>query len=244
MRPFSPQDLLRVWEVGEVQHPVDRALTLLSTAWPDLTWDELAALSIGQRDGCLLELREHTMGPELNATARCPRCAEYLEFAVAVTDLRVVSEPEAGREDHELTAGGLMLRFRLPNSRDLAAVLGCREPASARNQLAWRCVLQASRYGDPVDVEELPAEAITGLAREMAELDPQAEVLLDLHCPECDHGWRALFDILDFFWTELSTKAKSLLRQVDSLARVYSWREEDILGMSARRRQYYLEIVS
>jgi len=245
MRRFSTQELLRAWEVGETQHPVDRALTLLSNAWPDLTRDELASLSIGQRDGRLLDLREDTLGPNLNATARCTRCAERLEFMVPVADLRVLSEPDdSGQETYGVITDGLELRFRLPNSRDLAASLGCREPTSARKLLAQRCVLGVRRNGEDVDVEELSAEALSGLAHEMADCDPQAEVLLDLHCLACDHGWREPFDILGFFWSELSAQANRLLREVDALARAYGWREADILGLSARRRQFYLEMAS
>ena len=91
MRPLSAQDLLRVWEVGENQHPLDRALTLLAAACPELTWDELAALSVGQRDARLFTIREQTSGPRLNGFAECPRCAERLEFDVAVADLRVAA---------------------------------------------------------------------------------------------------------------------------------------------------------
>ncbi len=240
MRPLSAYDLLEVWEVGEGQHPLDRALTLLAAAYPELTWEELAALSVGQRDARLLTLRERTSGPMLNGFVECPRCAERLEFDVAVADLRVAAVEEA----RELAVDGLALRFRLPNSRDLAAVLGCRDPAAARNLLVRRCVLQASRDGIPVAHGELPAEAITGLARRMAECDPQAEVLLDLRCPACDHAWQALFDIVAFFWAELAAQAKRLLREVHTLARTYGWREADILSMSARRRQLYLEMAS
>ena len=42
---------------------------------------------------------------------------------------------------------------------------------------------------------------------------------------------------------ELATQAKRLLREVHFLARAYGWREADILAMSARRRQAYLEMV-
>jgi hypothetical protein len=33
------------------------------------------------------------------------------------------------------------------------------------------------------------------------------------------------------------------MREVHRLARVYGWREADILSMSASRRQFYLEMV-
>lgn len=244
MRPLSAHDLLRVWEVGEDQHPLDRALTLLAAACPELTWDELAALSVGQRDARLFTLREQTSGPRLNGFAQCPRCGERLEFDVAVADLRVAEEPDAEEEARELVTDGLALRFRLPNSRDLAALLGCQDPAVTRSLLAQRCVLQASRDGVPVAGSELPAKAISRLAQRMAECDPQAEVLLGLHCPACDHGWQALFDIVAFFWAELAAQANRLLREVHTLARAYGWREADILSMSARRRQLYLEMAT
>ena len=244
VRPLSTYELLEVWEVGEGQHPLDRALTLLSAACPDLTWDELAELSVGQRDALLLTLRERTYGPHLNGFAECPRCAERLEFDAAVADLRVAAEPATGEEARELNADGLKLKFRLPDSRDLAAVLDYEDPAAARDVLARRCVLQASRDGAAEPIDELPAEVIAKLARRISECDPQAEVLLDLRCPACDNRWQPPFDIAAFFWVELAAQAKRLLREVHALARAYGWREMDILGMSARRRGLYLEMVT
>ena len=199
MRLFSAHDLLRVWEVGADQHPLERALTLLAAACPDLTWDELAALTIGERDRRLLTLREQTSGPRLNGFAECPKCAERLEFDVSVADLRV-ADSDAAEEAPELVTEGLVLRFRLPDSRDLADVLGAQDLDAARNLLVRRCVVEASRDGVPVAAGDLPAEAIATLAQRMAELDPQAEVLLDLRCPACEHAWQVLFDIVAFFW--------------------------------------------
>jgi hypothetical protein len=245
MRPLTAHDLLEVWEGAEGQRPVDRALTLLAAACPESTRDELAALSIGQRDARLLTLRERTFGPRMYGFAECPKCAERLEFDVAVVDLRVAAEPEGGEEGSwELVAEDLMLRFRLPNSQDLAAAAGCEDTSTARELLVRRCVLQASRDGVQVSCSELPAEIIGALAQRMIEHDPQAEVLLDLRCPECDHRWQALFDIADFFWTELNAQARRLLGEICSLARAYGWREADILTMSARRRHHYLELVN
>jgi hypothetical protein len=240
MRPLSAHDLLKVWEVGEDQSPVDRALTILAAACPEMTRDELAALSVGQRDARLLGLRERTSGPKLNCFAECPQCAERLEFDVAIADLRVAAEPDEGT--WELVAENFVLGFRLPDSRDLAAAAGCRDQSAARDLLVQRCVLHASRDGVPIACNDLPAEIISALAQRMVECDPQAEVLLDLRCPECNHGWQVLLDIAGFFWTELSAQARRLLNEVRGLALVYGWREADILAMSARRRQYYLEM--
>jgi hypothetical protein len=241
MRYLSARDLVVVWESGEDLHPVDRALVLLTAACPEQTWDELAAFSVGQRDTRLLALRERTFGPSMQGFSECPRCSERLEFEMAVADIRTAGEA-AGEEARELVADGLKLWFRLPDSRDLGAVVGSRDPVSARNLLARRCVLRASRGGQPVDDFELSPGVISRLARRMAECDPQAEVLLDLRCPTCEHGWQESFDIVTFFWAELTAWVRRLLREVHTLALAYGWREADVLNMSARRRRFYLEM--
>jgi hypothetical protein len=244
VRPLSANDLLEVWEVGQDRHPLDRALTLLGAACPELAADELAGLSVGARDARLLTLRERTFGPRLTGFVECPRCAEGLEFEAAVADLRAPPTPDPGEESWELAVGDLSLRFRLPDSRDLGAAAACPDPTAARRLLVRRCVLHASRGGAPVSGDDLPAEAVAGLARRMVEQDPQAETLLEFSCPACEHDWQALFDIVAFLWSELAARADHLLGEVHALARAYGWREADILGMSAYRRRLYLEMVT
>ena len=78
----------------------------------------------------------------------------------------------------------------------------------------------------------------------MGQSDPQAEIQLHLTCPACSRSWSVLFDIVSFFWSEICVQAKRLLREVHTLARVYGWREAEILSMSTARRQLYLEMVS
>ena len=126
MRPLSAQDAPRVWESARGQHGVDRAITLLATACPDMTRHDLASLSLGQRDARLLTLRERTFGPQLDGLADCPNCEEQLQISLAVSDIRVAQENQADAEPMELKANGLRAPFRLPNSSDLAAAAHCR----------------------------------------------------------------------------------------------------------------------
>jgi hypothetical protein len=234
---LSTHELLRAWETGQDGHPLDRAFVLLQTAWPEQTWEELAALCVGDRDARLLSLREQTLGPRLDGFAECPHCGEGLEFDVMVDDLRTA--PGAG-SDGEFVVGDLTLTFRLPDSRDLGAAAACHDAADARRVLVERCVLHASRDGVPVPANDLSAETVGVLAERMAEQDPQAEVLLALQCPACDRAWQAHFDIASFLWSEVAAWAHRLLDEVHTLARAYGWSEADILGMSVRRRQTYL----
>ena len=90
----------------------------------------------------------------------------------------------------------------------------------------------------------VPEEAIAHLSQHLTEADPQAEILLDLQCPVCQHSWQSLFDIVAFFWSELQVQAQRLLQEVHVLARAYGWRESDILSLSSTRRQFYLKLIS
>ena len=80
--------------------------------------------------------------------------------------------------------------------------------------------------------EALPASVRMAIAKELAVIDPQAEILLDLSCPTCGNQWQGLFDIVSFLWAEIRARARRLLQEVDTLARAYGWAETDILGMS------------
>lgn len=244
MRPLSAADIVKVWEQGQTQHQLDKALTLIHAVFPDMTRDKLAELSIGQRDSYLLTLRELTFGPKINCFAECPGCKGRLEFTIKTTDIRLLPLPDEIKQELELTNGNLVLRYRMPNSLDLAAVAGFRDVDTARDLLIQRCVFQAILDGIPVGCRGLSAEVKAELATHMAEHDPQAEVLLDLHCPDCGHQWKMVFDIVSYFWSELSAKARRILYDVHALAQAYGWSESDILSMSDTRRQSYLGLVT
>ena len=67
MRGLSAQELLYTWEVALRAHSVERAITILEMALPEVPRDELLALSVGQRDARLLSIREATFGSRLEA---------------------------------------------------------------------------------------------------------------------------------------------------------------------------------
>ena len=262
MRGLLAQELLYIWEMGLQQNPVDRALTILAMALPEVPRDELLAFSTGQRDTHLLAVRERTFGSQLAGFAECPDCQERLEFVFDVADIRAMPQIEDGTGGatkdvtegainrvstqgvYEVTIEGYDLRFRLPNSLDLAQIARCGDVDAARNVLVQRCVLQASQDGVEVAATALPEAVMTLLVESMGQYDPQADVQLNLSCPACGQSWAVMFDVVSFFWSEICVQAKRLLREVHTLARAYGWRESDILSMSTARRQFYLEMVT
>jgi hypothetical protein len=210
---------------------------------PQASRDELAQISIGRRDECLLALRERYLGRTLKLSGECPACQQPVEVAFDVRDLPRTDAAAQGARSHRLEHDAMVIDFRLPNSTDLEAAARCPDIESARNVLLDRCVLEAiGADGSGRPGSALPAEALEALEREIDRLDPVAVVPIDLDCPDCSHRWQSRLDVSEIVWTELAEMARRLLRDVSTLARVYHWSEQSILGMSARRRRTYLEL--
>jgi hypothetical protein len=238
MRALTTAEMLDVWERGQGQPPLHQSLMLLSVATAEPV-EAIAQLSVGQRDAHLLRLREWAFGSDVVAMVNCPRCGERLELNFRTSDIRV--EDEAGSRDlRTLEIDGYKLCCRTPNSLDLIAIAGLRDPVFARQQLLKRCLSEISHEGILVTTEQLPPEILSAVVEHMAEADPQADVQIALTCSDCKHHWQASFDIGSFFCREIHAWAQRTLREVHLLASAYGWREIDILMISPLRRQFYL----
>jgi hypothetical protein len=236
---LSAADLLQAWETGQGAPPVWQALYLLAIVYPDQTLQSLSDLPIGVRDRRLMDLRRRLFGSRLESLVTCPQCGGRLELSFDLADIQapeLENQPESWELEHE----GYVLRFRLPNSQDVLAA----QKASGRSTLLERCLLEANCAGQPQPADQLPAPVQSMLIQRMAELDQQAEVLLPVDCPDCQHHWIAAFDITTFLWQELQNWAVRTLDEVNILARAYAWREADILALSPWRRRYYIQRVT
>jgi hypothetical protein len=243
MHALSASELLEAWERGFSQPPLQRALTLLAAACSDIPLEVLEQLSLGQRDARLMVLREWTFGPQLVSLATCPGCQERLELAFNLADFRVVPAAEPG-ETLSLNVGGFALRFRLPNSQDLAVVVDQSNVATTRQVLFERCLLTAHHDGQQRSANQLPPHVVDAIVEYMAQADPQVDIQLSLVCPQCGHQWQVAFDIASYFWDEINAWANRILREVHILASRYGWSERDILALSPWRRQFYLDMVN
>ena len=245
MRVLSASELLAIWEHGLGQRPAERALVLLEAAYRKQSADAIAELSIGERDSRLLQVRQVLFGPRITSTTLCPRCSERLEWESDVAEL-CVNEGKTSTTELCVEAEAYRLKFRLPNSRDLAALSKDEEGINdRRTQLLERCLLDASTSeGEPLRIEQLPETALQAMVQEMDRADPQSNLQINLTCPACGHRWEALFDIVSFLWAEINNWAERTLRTVHLLARAYGWREADILALGPTRRQIYLEMAS
>lgn len=240
MARLAGEQLLAVWERGRHQDPLERALTLwrAADAGGDRSDEERATAPLGRRDAALLTLRIDTFGPHAECFVACPSCAASLEFALDLSAM-LLADPDDGAEGGPpaLRVDGWEIRFRLPGSRDVAAVAREAEPWLA---LARRCVVGAVHGEAPVDPATLPPALAHALDAAMARLDPQADLSLRAGCAACGAEWTGRLDVAAFLWREVEVAADRLLWEVDALARVYGWTEDAILALSPARRRSYL----
>jgi len=247
MRGLSAKELLELWERGMENSEIERGLLMLSYCQPEYPWDRLAAVTIGRRDAMLLQLRQATLGPVLNAFAVCPGCASELEFAMNTEELAPASAnvcvAEAKCDAHEFKQGLFSVRCRLPDSTDLYAAGSCGSVEEARQTILSRCITSIEGADSALVMGEIPASVAEGFEAYLSEQEPAAEISLKLQCPSCAQQWNLALDIVSFFWREIQAVARRIALEVDALARSYGWGETEILSMTSGRRQLYLELV-
>ena len=242
MKALKTEDLLDAWEQGQSRPPVQRVLILLAAAFPEIRPHDLVRMSIGERDSRLLRLREHLFGQHLQNSATCPKCRKPVEWENRTTEFLV--DDNKGDADNsnefELDTDGYQLRFVLPNSLDVAAAIMSDDAETAERILLARCLTKIESSGSPCEVQQLPESVIRTLSQRIESLDPQADIRIDLTCPECSLVWDIRFDIASYLWAEVNDWAQRMLRVVSRLAIAYGWSEREILGLSPLRRQLYL----
>lgn len=250
LRAVDGEDELFLLDTADRMLPSRRGTALLARCLGGGE-QEARALTIGDREALLLQLRRLTIGEAVDAVLRCPAtaCGAQLDLGVQVAEL-LVPRYEQLRTRYEMTVdaedGAYGVAFRLPTSDDLdeGAAIARNDPEAAATAILRRCVLRCERDGRPVTPEALPSSIRSAVAEAMLARDPQAEIELEMRCPTCERRFTALFDVASFITRELEDRAAHLLREVHALALTYGWSEADILRMPAQRRARYLELAN
>jgi hypothetical protein len=230
MSPPTADAVLLAWERGRHRHPLDRSLLLYALAAPEEDPKNLADRPLGERNRALLGLRGALFGDRLSARVDCPSCTEPLEFELSAGAL--LSGERPARDGVELDG----LRFRLPTTRDLAAVAHHADAESAMRGLV--ALLAESTLA----LEPRPDVAwLDRLEAAFESADPQNDLSLSLTCSACSTTWTTPFDVASYLWVELEGRAQRLLDDVHHLARAYGWSEREILNLTEERRSAYLE---
>lgn len=191
----------------------------------------IGALTLGDREALLLRMRLLNFGNRLNLVVNCPApdCSEPMDVSLTIAEICCAREAEA-YEDYTLVAESRPLRFRLPTQADVrAAALSRGDPAAA---MAWCCLLNSPSGLSPAELE--------ALGTELSSRDPQAEVELELSCPECGHGFTAALHADRMLQSELASRRTDFETGVSLMAMHYHWSEREILDLPISRRRRYV----
>lgn len=243
MRPLSDADCLDLWGGCAALHPAARALRILACALPELPAERLPELGLGSVQAALLGLYARSFGAELTGLADCPRCGATVEMTLPVEALIVAPFDPDPPTPRQIGASGYEITFRPATSSDLLAAARAPSERAAREVLLRRAVLAVRRDGEEVADWRLPDEAVEALAEAMSEVDPQAELLLELRCAECEGGWSTTLDVGEHLWREVRRVAEHLTWEIHHLARSYGWSEREVLSLPPHRRRRYLDLV-
>lgn len=227
MRQVNARQLLDGWEAVRAR-PMPARGASLAAVLDDRPVGEVMRWSVARRDRTLFELRAQVFGDALDAVTSCPGCAERLEMRLTLSEIAPQGDADE-QQPEALRIGGVRVSWRAPTSEDLMAIAAIGDPDEAREALLTRCIA--------TDDPELRERAAAALAEQ------PADVRLRLTCPSCGHAWSSPFDIAAFLWGELDDWARSTLREIHTIAGAYGWSEEEILGLSARRRRTYVEMI-
>jgi hypothetical protein len=258
LRPLCGEDEAFLLEAGESLSAPARVTALLSRsilrvgADENVTPEIVRTLTAGDREALLLHLRRITYGERLPCLLNCAnsRCGKRMNLELKVSELLL--EPySAAHEWNDVAVSTekktYRMRLRVPNGLDqeLVAERAWTNLTDAENLLLQRCVDSISAEGtSPVTMDEWPAELADEIGRKFGELDPQAEILLSLQCPDCGQAFTAEFDAGAYLYNELRGHIPYLYREVHQMARSYHWSEAEILSMTPRKRSVYLNLLA
>jgi hypothetical protein len=231
--------LLRAWECGAAEAPLDRAPSLLHSLGAMAESVQTGELTVGQCDARLFELRRVLFGETLEVVATCPACQTEVELTVALGQLQppVREGPVSPVTVH---ADGYALLCRIPQNEDLQALAHQYQEVTLRDLLE-RCVLEVNSPSEPAALPPgLSEAAVATIIEALADSDPGACTALRVCCP-CGSEWSDELDIRTVLWNDLTEWVGRTLAEVHHLARVYGWSEAEILTMSGWRRRWYLE---
>jgi len=199
-------------------------------------------LTIGDRIALLLNIRKMTFGDKLSCILSCSKCKEKMSFELSASHLLKppVKKPKA---EYIVNIEGFTLKIRPVNGADLESLfLNNNKQSNKTEQLVRNCIISSKPQLSSMDT--LDKEFLTKLSNKLEEIDPQANLLLDLECPACNDSFQVSFDVEDFILNEINMRQKQLEHEVHLLASIYHWSERSILSIPLGRRKRYVDLIT
>lgn len=205
--------------------------------------DELARLTVGDRERLLLAVCSRLLGAATDLVVACPSCMSVVEVPIRFRDL-VSAQPESSDRRCVLATrdGNWAAEVAPPTGEDLERTLGLGQ-RSARLLLEACLTALFDAQGQAVGREDLPEDCEAELAEKLLALDPLAECRIAVECPHCAQSFETLLDGYALLKGAFGN-ASALYGDVYRMARAYHWSEADILALPLAKRAQYLAIAT
>jgi hypothetical protein len=203
----------------------------------ELYHEAVSRLSVGDRVLLMLHLREQVLGDALHCTLDCPKCSEKMSLDMSVTALleqRAVATVSAFVE-----TDGLFMKVRPATHLDQELLLS-NSPGGIQT-FAESCIVSCE---PPLPSGGAKEAVVIAIDKKLKEMDPLADIVLELKCPGCGHGFETVFDPEAFLLNELEMQSRQLDWEVHWLAFHYHWSEESILSLTSKKRRRYVEFIN
>jgi hypothetical protein len=200
--------------------------------------DILERISIGDRNKLLLHLRRLTIGDKINCTVTCLSCKENLSLELSITEILSILPPQP--IDYSVTIDSFLLQLRPLCGSDQRLLFEGDRMDPTRKFLRSCITSSEPKLTD----SELTNKFLSSVASKLEEIDPLANPVLNVNCPNCGESFEAPLDVEGFVLQEMSMLGKWLEREVHWLAFNYHWSENSILSMSMTRRRKYVDLIN
>jgi hypothetical protein len=217
---------------------LERVVTLGAEAKNDNN-HAMTSLTMGDVTALALQVRKLTFGDVLQCVMACPSCAEEMSVDLALGRLLLdtASEPAT---TCTVSADGYTVILRPVTGDDLLGLGEVGNEMGTPERVVKSCVVNC----DPPLPAKMSDELLAKLSSALCELDPQADLLLDLTCPSCKHRFEAPFFPEDFLLREIDARRSQLEMEVHWLAFNYGWSEKAILSLPISKRKRYVELIN
>jgi len=197
-------------------------------------------LSIGDRVYLLLQVRRLTFGDTMQCILVCPSCTQVISFDM---DVKKLLEPKIRPWKKDVfTIGGYTVKIRPLRGVDEESLLenDNSDKSVHTEYLVRSCIISSN----PPLPKKLADDFILQISEKLEELDPMADIVLDLSCPSCSNSFNASFPVEEFIFQEISTRLHQHDREIHWLAFNYHWDEEKILSLPLQRRKKYVDLIN
>ena len=212
------------------------------------TKEAIRELAVGDRASLLLHLRKLMLGDKMQCEVICTACREAMSLELTVSSLLQHAE-DCPKEEYSAKIDGFNLKLRPVNGNDQDEILllllqmNKSSPKDTKLQFADHIARKCIVSSNPALPDDLSPEFIAQVSSKLEDIDPLANLVLNMKCPSCNQYFKTTFFPEDYIFMEMFPGRAQLEQEVHLLAFYYHWSKKEILSISTSERKRYVELI-